>query len=740
MRKAFVYQLALIALGASFAAAQGPAPFAILTQQSAAALTLSDGGTLPFAADGIGLPSDAGVAVTYRPSNTNYNAVITAVDLSGASDFRLLNLPDLTTPVTLTSATPALAFGVRYKPLTSKAATGKVIVTYSEIDTTNGLNKTLRSGTLSFNLTGVAPELGLTYAVQPSGNGALLSDGASVQLPQTNVNDTTTVVVSIANKGTGAGVVNAVSISGAAQFVLAGVPYLPITVDAGKTAQFSVRFTPTNLDAVSTAVRVDLATGASVGFKVLGSGLGAQFAYAVPGKGGEAPIAPGGTLALPDAVIGGDKTFATIRVTNTGNADGKIAGISLSGAGYSISEAPLMPYMAVAGTSFTVVVAFTPTAPGKSPGRLRIGADDFNLDGNGLGPNLTYNYAAAGGAIGITSGGTVVFAPTSLGGASTVRFTVRNDGTAATEVTSVSVSGAATTFALSPPPALPMKLAPGASATFSMTFTPTATGTNTGTLRIDTQTFTLSGSANAPAALPDYSFQGSSGTVEPQQQPALGLSLSAAYALALNGTLNLTFTSEGYANDPSVQFANGGRSIAFTIPAGSRQAVFPSGATQVRIQTGTVAGSITLSPTFATATGAVDVTPATPATLTLTVPQSAPRIMNVVISSMTGNTLTLYVTGFATGRSVTQMDFQFTPVQGESVGTTKISLNVEPTFAAWYLGASSQAYGSQFTATVPFTLAGDLKNATTQTGAIQSVSVTLTNRQGVSAAKSIDLH
>jgi hypothetical protein len=191
-----------------------------------------------------------------------------------------------------------------------------------------------------------------------------------------------------------------------------------------------------------------------------------------------------------------------------------------------------------------------------------------------------------------------------------------------------------------------------------------------------------------------------------------------------------------------VQFSSGGRSINFTVPAGSKQAVFPNGATQVRIQSGTVAGTITLSPTFATAQGGIDLTPATPPVLTLTVPQSAPRVLNAIVSAKSGSSLTLLVTGYATGRSITQMDFQFNAVSGENLGTSKVTIPVESTFNAWYQGSASAAYGSQFTATVPFSLAGqinDTKNIADLASTLQSVSVTLTNRQGVSTAVNVTL-
>jgi hypothetical protein len=85
------------------------------------------------------------------------------------------------------------------------------------------------------------------------------------------------------------------------------------------------------------------------------------------------------------------------------------------------------------------------------------------------------------------------------------------------------------------------------------------------------------------------------------------------------------------------------------------------------------------------------------------------------------------------------MDFQFTPTTGENVATTRLTLNVEANFLSWYQQSQSQLYGSLFTATIPFTVQGDVKNVTSVADTIQSVLVTLSSRQGSSAAQSVSL-
>jgi hypothetical protein len=735
--------LPVLAIAAALPAlAQTPASsFTIRTIQPDLTQTLADGGTLAFNAPGIGVASDAGITVTYKPALTTLAATISAVDLTGSNDFLVTGLPDLSGGQTvLNRNTTSVGFGIRYKPSTSKAATGKVTISFIEQDTSAApAFRGQRALTLTLNLTGTAPEFTYTYAIQPNGNSTLLNQGDTIRLPDTNLLDTAAVAVSISNRGSGVGTISGVSLKGPSNFALAGVPFPPISVDPGKALVFSVRFTPDQLDPLTASVRIDFQTGAALSFNVTGTGLGAAFTYEIFTAKGAVEIDTTTTVVLPDAVTGGDKTTTTIRVTNTGNADGRVTAISVAGTGFALAEAPFLPYTVTAGSSFTVVVSFTPAAPGKSTGRLRIGGDNFNLEANTLGSSITYSYTAGGDFVTLPGGGTVVFTPAAVGASSTVEFTVKNEGTSASQINSISVSGTGTTFAAGTLPPLPARLAPGGSITFGMTFAPVTTGANTGTLRIDTNTFTLTGAAGPPVALPNYSFQGGTASVDAQQQPAIGLTLDAAYPLALNGTLTLNFTSDVFANDPAVQFASGGRTVNFTIAPNSRQAVFPNGTTQIRLQTGTIAGAITLTPSFATTAGGIDLTPTTPPSMTLRIPTAAPQLLSVVVSAKTSAGFSLLVTGYATGRAITQMDFQFTPTAGENVATTKLTMNVDSTFSAWYQSTASAAFGSLFTATVPFTLAGDLVNVKDVIDTIQSVSVTLTNRQGVSSARSVTL-
>ncbi len=606
------------------------------------------------------------------------------------------------------------------------------------------------TGSITLNLSGVAPEFTFSYQPPPSGNTTPLNPNDTILFPITNVLDTPSATVVITNKGSGPGVVNAITVAGAV-FTAGSLPPALASVDGGKTLQFTIKYAPLQIETSRGTVRIDL-IDRSVTFNLLGTSMGPVYSYSVLQSSGAAAILPGDTITLPDTQIA-TPSSVVVRVENTGNADGRIASIDISGAGFTLTETPFTPLTLIAGNAVTVTVNFNPTAPGRVAGRLRIGPDTFAVSGNGLGQTLVYSFIAGSVTTTVQNNSSVVFTPVGVGQTSTLTFQITNNGTAPGTVNSISVSqnqgagappvnpNATPIFAVSRLPSLPTTIGAGDVLSFTVTFTPQVIGNAAGVLRIDSIAFPVSGVANPPAALPDYRFTGATGAQTPLQQVATGLTLASAYPLNLTGVMTLTFNSDVFSNDPAVQFATGGRTVNFTIPAGSTQAVFPNNSTQIGLQTGTVAGTITLTPSFVS-DGGINLTPTLPPALNLTVPQLAPRLLSVQVSSKTAAGVTLLVTGYATGRAITQIDVQFTPVAGENVATTKLSLNVEASFTAWYQGAASQAFGSQFTVTLPFTLAGEITNTTAITNVIdtiQSLSVTLTNRQGVSTTQSVNL-
>lgn len=710
-----VLSLTLLALASPLAAQT----FSVRVQLPDQTIDAADGSTVTLPAAGVGQTVAATVVVTNRGTAATLNFV----QPSGSNDFTLSNVPD-----TPTTVAPGGTFGfvITYRASTSNRTTGRT-----------QFNATVNNAAINFslNLAGVAPEFAYSY-LAPGGNQTGLTNGGSIRFPDTAIDATSTATVVVANRGSYQGTFNGATATGA-EFGTVNVPLGNTIVEAGRDIRFGVTYTPRSLQPASGSLVVDTADS-DVTFNLAGAGTGARFSYEVVREGGAVPVLPSQVVTLADARVG-EKTSVVIRFRNSGNADGRVTAISVAGAGYSLSEAPLLPLVVTPGQAVSFGVSFQPTTPGRAQGRLRIGTDDFDLSANGLGSTINYSYITGDSSNVVANGGSVIFTPAAVGGSTKLSFTMTNTGTSPATVSSVGLAAPSTVFTLSNVPALPVTLAPNASAAFDIAFAPNALGTATATLRVDTQTFTLSGAGNAPPPLSEIRFDGATGVQDALQQPAVGLTLASAYPLALSGTLTMAFNSDVFSNDPAVQFATGGRTVAFTIPANSTRAVFPNNQNQIRIQSGSLAGAIALTASIATTAGAIDLTPTTPPSLTLTVAPAAPRILSVSLGAKTTTTLTLLVSGYATNRSVTSMRLQFTPTSGENVRTTEVTIPVEASFLGYYSSTASSPFGSLFTVSIPLTLAGDITNVGSVVDTIQSVAVTLTNRVGTSNSATLAL-
>ncbi len=226
-----------------------------------------------------------------------------------------------------------------------------------------------------------------------------------------------------------------------------------------------------------------------------------------------------------------------------------------------------------------------------------------------------------------------------------------------------------------------------------------------------------------PAA-PTVSLSGFPATGSPATQPSSSITLDASYPVDITVNLTLTFAPLSGPDDPNIQFATGGRTAQIIIKAGST-----ASATNVAVQTGTVAGTITITAQLLAA--GQDITPTPAPTRTIVIPPSAPVITSVTaVRNAAGFTVT--VIGYSTTRSVTQAGFQFSAAAGSSVQTTSVTIPATTIFTTWYQNSSSAQYGSQFSFTQPFTVQGSAQS-------VASVSVMLTNANGSSSAASANL-
>lgn len=218
-------------------------------------------------------------------------------------------------------------------------------------------------------------------------------------------------------------------------------------------------------------------------------------------------------------------------------------------------------------------------------------------------------------------------------------------------------------------------------------------------------------------ALPRVSLSGLAETARAGEQFPLSITLDSPYIAPITGEAILTFTPDSGPIDRTIQFASGGTTAQLTIPAGTTTAV---STIPLMLQTGTVAGTTTVSLRLQVA--GVDISPAP--SMTARIERSAPVISNVTLSR-SGNTLSLTIAGYSTAREVTQATFTFKASAGQTLqaAASSISIPVDGLFGPWFQNASSAQYGSQFLYTQPFTVEGDVN-------AIVPDTITLTNRLG----------
>ncbi len=201
-------------------------------------------------------------------------------------------------------------------------------------------------------------------------------------------------------------------------------------------------------------------------------------------------------------------------------------------------------------------------------------------------------------------------------------------------------------------------------------------------------------------------------------QATFHLELAAPYTLPISGQLSISFVPETGTGDPAVQFSTGGRTLDFEIPAGATAVQLPT--SSVGLQTGTVAGTITLL--LRMQTQGVNLTP-TPATLqTIRVERSAP-VITAGSFSRTDSGIEIRITGYSTAREITQGIFRFTAAPGNTLSTSELTLPLDEAFGRWFRDAESSQYGGQFTFMQQFAVQG-------AAGAVTPVSITLTNRMG----------
>lgn len=329
-------------------------------------------------------------------------------------------------------------------------------------------------GTLTINLSGSG-----------QGQGTLSVSPTSLNFANVEVGNNQSQPATLTNTGGSTLTVSQAVVTGAG-FSVSGL-VLPLSLNAGQSANFSVVFAPQSAGNVVGNV----AFSSDASDPVLNLPLS-----------GEA-LAPGSLTVSPTSIAFGNVEVTTQQsqpatLTNTGGSSVTISQATVSGAGLSISGLTL-PLTLNAGQSAGFTVTFAPQSPGLVNGSV-------TFTSNAPNPILVLPVSGNGVAQGTLSANptSLNFGSVQVGNNSQLPETVKNTGGSNLTISQDTVTGAA--FSVTGL-TLPITLTPGQSYTFTVVFAPLAAGNASGKVTLTsnasnpTLVIPLSGTATAPGQL-----------------------------------------------------------------------------------------------------------------------------------------------------------------------------------------------------------------------------------------------
>ncbi|MGA2135547.1 MAG: putative Ig domain-containing protein [Bryobacteraceae bacterium] len=577
-----------------------------------------------------------------------------------------------------------------------------------------------RQASAPFSIT-VAPSLSITTTSLPGG-----SPGAAYSQTLAATGGTPPYTWSIVNGALPGGL--SLSSSGA----------ITGSLSAAGTFTFTVQVSDSASAIATKKLSITVVSGLSIttAATLPGAPLNASYSQTLSAAGGAPPY----TWALTGGALPAGITLS---------AAGVVSGTATASGTFTFTATVTDSAAATASQQFTLVVSGLSFSTTSLPNGTIGTAYDQTLVATGGTPPYTYAKTAGTLPPGIAlSGSTLSGTPTAAGSFTfTIQVTDFTSATATQQLTIVIGGLAITTAATLPSAALGTAYSQTVAATGTAPYTWAVTaGALPGGLTLDASSGTISGTPNAAG---DFSFtlqvtdstkatasqafmltvlaatfSGISDTATSAQQLSGTLALGANYQEAVTAQVTLSFTPDATltwpAPDPAIQFSSGGTTASFTMPANTTAPV------SFALQTGTVAGTITLTVSLQAGSGA-----AVPAVVTQTI-QIAPAmpVISAVSVSTSSSSFTVSVTAYSNTRDASQATLQFTPASGQTLENSSVTVPLTSAASNWFQSSSSDQYGSQFILTLPFTLTNGSASG------LASVSVTLTNSAGVSTATS----
>ncbi|HKM66382.1 MAG TPA: choice-of-anchor D domain-containing protein [Candidatus Acidoferrum sp.] len=336
---------------------------------------------------------------------------------------------------------------------------------------------------------------GHSETVQVSGTGApvvtapastyLLSTSAgSLSFGNTLVGSAASQSITLTNTGTGSVNISQVAATGAGFSVTGFSGAVPLAT--GQSLAITASFAPASAGSVSGSISVvSTATNSPATIALSGTGVQPQISV-VPSS-----------VSFGNVTVGVTNT-QTLTIRNPGTAILSVTQASLAGTGFSLSGLAL-PLSVAPGGSSSFTVGFAPASASSFAGSVTLISNApssplaVSVGGTGIAATLQLSVSPA----------SLNFGSLTTGTSATQSVTLSNTGNSSISISQISASGGGFSdngFAL------PLTLAAGQSASFSVLFAPTATGSVAGSVTVSSnaanspQVIALSGSGTAPVS------------------------------------------------------------------------------------------------------------------------------------------------------------------------------------------------------------------------------------------------
>ena len=506
------------------------------------------------------------------------------------------SIAGISTPATIPAGQSA-SLSVVYAPNAAGSDTGSITITSND-----------PSSPKTIALSGTATSAPV---------GHLTLNPSTLTFGNVSVGSSSVLNATVTNSGQGTVHISSVFASGAG-YTESGV-VTPATLTAGQSAQIKVTFAPTATGLLGGTVGITSdAPGAAPGLAM--SGTGVQPAISVS----PASISFGN-------LIDGQSKSQSVTITNTGSADLKIAQLTATGTGMTVSGITT-PLTIPASQSSTFSVQFAPQATGAASGSI-------SLTSNASSSATVVGWSGTG----VAATSTLSLNPSSLsfgninvGSSANKTVTVTNTGNSPATISQIGVSGSGLSLT---GVSTPITLAPAQSTMFNVVFNPSTTTATTGSVSVISQSTTSQVSVTGSGAQAALSLSQTTITF-----PSITTGTSNSQPLQISNTGNATLTVS-QANVTGTGFSISGLTLPDNIPprqSASFTVVFgPQTA-------GSLTGSLSLISNASSSPSTVSLTgSSTAATHTLSVSANSLSFGSVNAGSSASKSITLTNTGNA---------------------------------------------------------------------------------------------